>query len=150
MLQGITQRQRGTQRLTAHKPAVDAEEMADHFEFGDVRVWRIGGRIVGGRRPGVAEQLDHNRAEVGGERFEVEDPVGAAGQEAVDEEQVWPRLPMYLEVEERLASSQSAKPLCAIEARLALLAEGSDSLARVGVVVGHGRLGGDIVQRPRE
>ena len=150
MLERITERQGSAEGLTADKPAVGAEELADHSEFGDVRVWRIGGRIVRGRRSCVAEQLDYDRAEVGGERFEVEDPVGAAGQEAVDEEQVWPRLPVYLEVEEWLASSQSAKPLCAVEAGLALLTEGSDSLARVGVVVGHGCLGGDIVQRPRE
>src|SRR5438105_4035440 len=107
MLERIAQGKRGTEGLAADKPAINAEELADYFELCDVRVWRIGGGIVRGRRSCVAEQLDHNRTEFGGERLEVEEPVGAAGQEAVDEEEVWPGLPIYFEVEERLASSQS-------------------------------------------
>src|SRR5207244_12384678 len=92
--------------------------MADHFEFGDVRVWRIGGRIVGGRRPGVAEQLDHNRAEVGGERFEVEDPVGAAGQEPWTRSRYGPGSPCtakersgWRRVNRRSRDPQSTDPL---------------------------------------
>ena len=79
MLERITERQGSAEGLTADKPAVGAEELADHFEFGDVRVWRIGGRIVGGRRAGVAEQPKVAVADAGYWHHEQMDSLAANG-----------------------------------------------------------------------
>jgi hypothetical protein len=52
----------------------------------------------------VTKELDDYRAAEGGEGIKVEEPMGAAGQEAVDEEKRWAFPSVDLEMKERIAA----------------------------------------------
>ena len=106
MFERVAKGKSGAQGLAADEPAVGAQRLADRFELRNVGVWGVRSSVVGRRRAGVAEELDNNGLAECGEGLEVQEPVGAAGEKAVDKKQVGAALPVGLVVEERILARQ--------------------------------------------
>lgn len=103
MIQPVTQREGRAQRLATDQPSVDVEELPQSLEVRDISLWCVEAGIVRRRRPPVTEQLDDNRTAERRECWHVSEPLRAAGEHAVDEEQMRSPGAVNVVVKERLA-----------------------------------------------
>ena len=88
MGQDISEGQAGSQRLTNDKPVCHAERFPDAFKRLHVSLRSVLIGIVGGRRPTVAEQLNHHRAAHRRQRLQIGQPLRPAGEKAVQHQRI--------------------------------------------------------------